>query len=132
MSEELMKKIVKDCYTVFPKGRLYLECNSGWLNILYTTSKKIHDINIKHGINCQAVQIKEKFGTLRYYVTGANDEQYKVIEEAEQLSEVTCEECGSTGDHVKTQGPGWIRTICRPECKDKDIDPQADIETKKI
>lgn len=42
-------------------------------------------------------QVKEKFGGLRFYVNGANDEQYGMIRFAEAMSYKTCEVCGSRG-----------------------------------
>jgi hypothetical protein len=56
-----------------------------------------------------AVQVKEKFGTLRFYVQGANEQTYHYIEFAEALSARTCEECGAPG---RTRGGGWVRTLC--------------------
>lgn len=56
-----------------------------------------------------AVQVKEKFGTLRFYVNGGNEKAYNYIEFAEALSGSTCEECGAPGT---TRGGGWIRTLC--------------------
>jgi hypothetical protein len=56
-----------------------------------------------------AVQVKEKFGGLRFYVQGATDKHYNYISFAEGMSYRTCEECGSTG---KTYTDGWHRTLC--------------------
>ncbi len=56
-----------------------------------------------------AVQVKEKFGTLRFYVHGGSEKAHAYIEFAEALSGSTCEECGAPG---KTRGGGWIRTLC--------------------
>ena len=56
-----------------------------------------------------AVQVKEKFGGLRFYVDGGDDVVYGMIQMAESLSTVTCEECGKPG--IQRSG-GWIRTLC--------------------
>lgn len=45
-----------------------------------------------------ASQVKEKFGTLRFYMDYATDEMYKLIEEAEAKSAITCELCGAFGE----------------------------------
>lgn len=55
------------------------------------------------------LQIKEKFGTLRFYVNGGNDKVDALIEYAEEMSAHTCEICGSPGSQTNT---GWIRTLC--------------------
>ena len=56
-----------------------------------------------------AVQVKEKFGGLRFYVNGATDKHRNFISFAESMSYRTCEECGAVG---KTYTDGWHRTLC--------------------
>ncbi|MGA8223776.1 MAG: hypothetical protein WB780_19160 [Candidatus Acidiferrales bacterium] len=53
-------------------------------------------------------QVKEKFGTLRFYC-GGTEAIDKYIHLAERLSAITCESCGKTG---KANDSGWIRTLC--------------------
>lgn len=61
----------------------------------------------------EAVQVKEKFGTLRFYLGPVpmeyDDQVYDWIREAEKASARTCEYCGEPGT---TRGGGWIRTLC--------------------
>jgi len=66
-----------------------------------------------------AVQVKEKFGGLRFYTQGASEAQYAVISFAETLSEYMCEKCGSTKDVGQTRG--WITTLCK-ECAIDNLD----------
>ena len=56
-----------------------------------------------------AVQVKEKFGGLRFYVQAATDKHYNFISFAESMSYRTCEDCGAPG---KTYTDGWHRTLC--------------------
>jgi hypothetical protein len=56
-----------------------------------------------------AVQVKEKFGGLRFYVQAATDKHYSYISFAESMSYRTCEECGAAG---KTYTDGWHMTLC--------------------
>ena len=56
-----------------------------------------------------AVQVKEKFGGLRFYVQAATDKHWSYINFAESMSYRTCEECGAPG---KTYTDGWHRTMC--------------------
>lgn len=58
-----------------------------------------------------ATQVKEKFGTLRFYYHGGDDSIDGMVSMAESMSGVTCESCGNVGKRV---GNGWIRTICEP------------------
>ena len=56
-----------------------------------------------------AVQVKEKFGGLRFYVHGASNKHWDYISFAESMSYRTCEQCGAVG---KTYTDGWHRTLC--------------------
>jgi len=60
-------------------------------------------------------QVKEKFGTLRFYYTGGDEYISGMVTMAEAMSGCTCEECSAPAE---THGPGWIRTICKP-CEEK-------------
>jgi hypothetical protein len=61
-----------------------------------------------------AVQVKEKFGTLRFYYHGGDDVIDGMVGMAESMSAVTCEECGNPGTDTKG---GWIRTLCETHTK---------------
>jgi len=54
-------------------------------------------------------QIKEKFGTLRFYYDGGDDTIRGMIRFAEHLSSVTCAETGLAGSTHKRGG--WYRTL---------------------
>lgn len=56
-----------------------------------------------------AEQIKEKFGTLRFYYSGGNEYTSGIVSMAEAMSGSTCEVCGKPGS---TGGKGWIKTAC--------------------
>ena len=54
-------------------------------------------------------QIKEKFGGLRFYYDGGDDQIRGMVRMAEAWADVACEECGGIG---KRRGGGWIRNLC--------------------
>jgi hypothetical protein len=54
-------------------------------------------------------QVKEKFGTLRFYYQGGDDYISGLVSMAESMSGVTCEVCGKPG---KSTRGGWIQTLC--------------------
>lgn len=56
-----------------------------------------------------ACQIKEKFGTLRFYYDGGDEYIHGLVAMAESMSEVTCEKCGSPGKIIPG---GWLKTLC--------------------
>lgn len=65
----------------------------------------------------EACQVKEKYGTLRFYVDYADEEVNGMISMAEAMSASTCEACGSTQD-AKVRGKGWLSCRCKI-CWDK-------------
>jgi len=77
------------------------------------TQEKIDDAKVRMDEEAAkvpvAVQVKEKFGGLRFYVQAATDKHYKYITFAESMSYRTCEECGAPG---KTYTDGWHTTLC--------------------
>lgn len=62
---------------------------------------------IRADMHC--AQVKEKFGTLRFYMTYENDAISAAISVAESISHKTCETCGKPG--TLRQG-GWLLTLC--------------------
>lgn len=69
---------------------------------------------------CQVTldQVKEKFGTLRFYYSGGDDVIDGMVRMAESMSAVTCEECGNPGKQV---GGGWITTLCKEHAEARGI-----------
>jgi len=55
-------------------------------------------------------QIKEKFGTLRFYTDARVN-----VEDIEKLSQITCERCGRFGEYREG---GWVKTLCL-ECNER-------------
>jgi hypothetical protein len=99
------------------------ECGDGWYNILDQLCNNIqHYIdwkNRKEEIVPQVVaeQVKEKFGTLRFYYRGGDDYIEGMVRMADSMSSILCEECGDTG---KQRYGGWIRTLCDEHYNQKD------------
>jgi hypothetical protein len=87
------------------------ECGDGWYDLLDKLCEKIQNhVDVNPGMpQVVASQVKEKFGSLRFYVNGADDQVYDFIDEAERVSGRTCEDCGKEG---KVRGSGWISVKC--------------------
>jgi hypothetical protein len=62
----------------------------------------------------EVLQVKEKFGTLRFYTNFETKEISNYIEEAEKKSAHTCEVCGEEG---KLRTGGWLMTLCDEHVK---------------
>ena len=111
------------------------DCGNGWFNILDQLMGNIqHHIDWKEKQRNWAIewnkehpnelrevpelvpqvtldQVKEKFGTLRFYYTGGDDIIDGMVRMAESMSGVTCESCGNVGER---KGGGWVHTYCEP------------------
>jgi hypothetical protein len=120
------------------------ECGDGWYNILNLLMSNIqhytdwNNDNFAKGYKqykqvpqVTLDQVKEKFGTLRFYYTGGDEHISGMVRMAESMSAVTCESCGNPGK--QTRG-GWIKTTCEP-CEQKREEEYArqtaEYETKK-
>ena len=95
---------------------------AGWWPIIKALCGQIqshvdhqNDLAAKHPGKYQPVkqvvveQIKEKFGGLRFYYQGGDEQIHGMVRMAESWASRSCEECGNVG---KRQGDGWIRTLC--------------------
>lgn len=86
---------------------MYWLCyREGWFRIYREEKCKCKGYHPQHP---RAAQVKEKFGTLRFYMDYGTEEMWALAEQAEKESEITCEDCGAYG--ILRSG-GWIRTLC--------------------
>ena len=94
------------------------ECGDGWFQIIWDLSSKLEPMIQKY-INefpdreyyPRALQVKEKYASLRFYMTSSTDEMEKEIRIAEERSEKTCMDCGKEGKVVSDHG--WYITVCQ-------------------
>lgn len=111
------------------------DCGDGWYDIINALCRNIqghidwqnssrerllennpHNMKIRDEVpQVIAEQVKEKFGTLRFYYDGGDDMIRGMVYMAESMSAVTCEECGNKG--MIREG-GWIRTLCDTHAED--------------
>lgn len=90
------------------------EVGDGWFDLLDRLSAKIEAYNHEHPEEpIEALQVKEKFGGLRFYTTFYVPEVEDFITEAEEEADDTCEKCGARP--AEARGGGWIVTLC-DEC----------------
>jgi hypothetical protein len=124
MKEDDIIKIETDFSDIF-NGSIFLECNSGWFKIIYEALSKIQEhvrelYNAKHIESKEIVvtQIKEKYGTLRIYMSSEDDVIEDIISKAHKKSSKTCEICGKRG---KIRGSSWLYTACDTHTKLEDL-----------
>ncbi len=95
--------------------RYGLSIGMGWLPMIEEMSAKVETILNKFIIENPgekfptAVQVKEKFGTLRFYTNIINKEVDDIISEYEDKSYTVCENCSSPGT---IRPEGWHRVLC--------------------
>jgi len=127
MKPEFQEKLTKDFPKIFgdtdktPQESAMafgISTGDGWywlINSLCGQLQHLTDVDKRPQII--ASQVKEKFGGLRFYVSGASEDQYAVLEFAESLSFSICEECGAMAN-VSLRRTGWLRTLC-DSCEEK-------------
>jgi len=126
LEEYLIKKFPKlynhtdEC----PFNQWKFECNDGWFKLIYwlsaylqnyidqnnTWAEKYPSETNKLVEQIKVDQVKEKFATLRYYVSGGDEHTNAVISFVEYISGYVCEYTGKTDDVVQYK-KGWIKTL---------------------
>lgn len=105
-----------------------LECGQGWETLLEALFFQISCCREQRTFDVVVDQVKEKFGSLRFYWHGeSTDRKVKegwvertqdyidgLVSMTEQMSYYICELCGNKG---KTNETGWISTLC-DECRE--------------
>jgi hypothetical protein len=92
----------------------FFEIESGWYGLIKNMIAEL----IEAGWDKEIHQVKQKFGTLRFYTGGATDKMYEIIREYERLSAVTCEVCGEPGE---IRSGGWIETLCETHFEQRSV-----------
>jgi hypothetical protein len=109
-----------------------MECGDGWYDLLNDLLEKLDYLSNHSGVQVVADQIKEKFGTLRFYYstiikTDLNVEPVvdkiisDVVSAAERQSAYICENTGKRG--VSCSRMGWLKTLCKEEADKEGYTP---------
>ena len=110
MNKENTEKLRNDfpnLYQECDNSKFKFECMDGWFSIIYELSEKIKKVYPE----CVALQVKEKFGGLRFYTSPTTNEVIDMINEYGSKSYKICESCG-TAENVEKRGGGWIKVLC--------------------
>lgn len=89
-----------------------LGVRDGWFNTVWHMCEKI-ETTLKSsppGTAFEVLQLKEKFGLMRCYISTTNPKLNSIIDDAEHESERTCEVCGEPGK--LRPNLSWIQTLC--------------------
>lgn len=117
MNEKLQQQLFEQFPELFrtrgrPATRLdgYGICTGdGWYKLIYELCVEIQKHADEKGLQPLALQAKEKFGGLRFYMRGADAAIGESVDKAERLSFQTCEVCGALGER---RYHSWIQTLC--------------------
>jgi hypothetical protein len=88
----------------------------GWYSIIKNLIPEL----IALGWDKRLIQVKEKFGGLRFYIETYPEGAHEVILKYENLSYETCEKCGEKGETKKIKG--WLYTLCDDHTKEKEVE----------
>lgn len=83
------------------------ECGDGWWTLIDVVSK----LMAEHNAEITAIQVKEKFGTLRFYHGPVDDYSIAVEHAAAVLSSIICEICSAPAR--RNYDSGWISYLCK-------------------
>jgi hypothetical protein len=90
------------------------EVYDGWFELIWELSESLEMLAEKEGRREKdwpaVVQVKEKFGGLRYYSLNLSEEMRSLIGRAEEKSFHVCEDCGAPGQTYSADG--WLVTRC--------------------
>jgi hypothetical protein len=112
MTEQEMQEYFPKVYPKLFVGQYGgIAIGTGWFNLLNNACRLMQShLDWKPDVPQVTVdQVKEKFGGLRFYYSGGDDYCAGVAAMAEQMSGLTCEQCGAPGEQG---GRGWISTLC--------------------
>lgn len=90
----------------------WIDAGYGWAELI----NKCHEKLVSFDPNYKVVQVKEKFGGLRYYFNPSNPVHTRAMSDMvlpfERDSYTVCEVCGASGKLRKTIESSWLKTLC--------------------
>ncbi len=84
------------------------QIGKGWLPLVVALDVVLAEKYPDYTIN----QCKEKFGGLRFYAGGIDEDGQRIINEYENESFKICDVCGKPGETIPL-GRGWMATRCK-------------------
>lgn len=107
-----------------------IQCDDGWFDLLFELCTKLNAYikTLPESVAKEVVitQIKEKYGTLRFYLSHYDPVVDKMIEDAENRSAQICEVCGKKG-HLR--GKTWVYTACDDHTKPYDLNDDSNSDS---
>jgi len=142
MKKELDEALVRDFPLTFardahgrePWSMFGFECGDGWEPSIRKTAEKL-ELLFREAIKkdpkgyeagfYRTSQLKEKFATGRWYLSGGTDEMHDLVSAWESETYKLCETCGKPGE---IRGRGWVYNACFEHTKIEDCDGLGIVE----
>lgn len=133
MKQEFQDKLFADFPVLYKNYNQGFDIGDGWFDLVYELSGKLEPLakSVKGVI--VPVQIKEKFGGLRYYLGYNNPISFEELDSEpvnsiyRQMLEIEsdyesksfhiCEVCGKPGETSNKKCSGWLQTLCEEHSK---------------
>lgn len=144
MNDENTRRIIAACPSIFDSMQeerdkmgiepfhpiaFGFECGDGWADLLVelceNIQSRLNTFEPQVASEIVAFQVKEKYGTLRFYLSAYDDTIEEYIRDAEKKSAVTCEQCGKQG---KLRGTVWLYAACDEHTREEDLNPIPESE----
>jgi hypothetical protein len=87
----------------------WIGCGKGWYPLIIDLDHRLAALDPTYWVH----QVKEKYGTLRYYIAAHGSQaatMEAMVDQAEIASETICETCGEPG--VLMAHDSWLKTLC--------------------
>jgi hypothetical protein len=98
MSPDLEEALRRDFPSLY-NNLHYFDIGDGWEPLVRRLSEKLTEMTAGYEPEDRpwATCVKEKFGTLRFYLSSGEDALWDAVNEAERESGRVCETCGAEG-----------------------------------
>lgn len=120
MNDENTKRLLEAAPHLYG-DRFYFECHDGWFDLLLDASIQLERQILSYPESIRqdivASQVKEKYGTLRFYISYYTEELDEIVDAVERQSATVCETCGMPG---KIRGSSWLYCACDEHTAESD------------
>lgn len=132
LAEKFPKILTKNDQGRHPYDLFGIECDDGWYDLLFKLCTWIQH-HIDHSTmdgkspnQVTALQIKEKYGALRFYTSGGDQMIQGAIDFAEYQSQFICELTGLPGELCCSE-TGWYKTLCTEKQNQMEFRPASQL-----
>jgi len=94
------------------------ECDPGWYSLIKECLERIDTQLRKEKASSALLQVKEKFGGLRVYLSSCSEDVDRIVREYEILASHVCEVCGEFYTTKLREKNRWFKTLCDKCAKD--------------